>query len=94
MYVATDNPDAMSLLQQVCVRDTIALQKPIGGLIFIGHFLKKSPGIDGSSAERDLRLKASYGSSPPCIRGCELLIIIAGGVVGSVLCVATHCGYP
>ena len=41
-------------------------RRPIGCLIFIGHFLHKSPMISGSSAERDLQLQASYGSLPPC----------------------------
>jgi len=41
-------------------------RRPIGCLIFVGHFRKKSPIIIGSFAENDMQLKASHGLAPPC----------------------------
>ena len=42
-------------------------RRVIGCLILIGHFPLKSSIISGSFAKNDPQLKASYGSSPPCI---------------------------
>ena len=41
-------------------------QRPIGCLIFIGHFPQKTLIISGFLAENDLQFKAFYGPLPPC----------------------------
>ena len=48
----------------------IGWRRCIGCFIFIGHFPQNCPIIDGSFAERDLQLQASYGSSTPCMCKC------------------------
>jgi len=42
-------------------------RRPMGCLIFIGHFPQKSSIISGSLAEDDLQLETSYGSWPLCM---------------------------
>jgi len=60
-----------------CVKHT--LWYPVQGGEFIGHFPQKNPILSGSFAKIDLQLKASYGSSPPCMHHTQ------------VLCARTNC---
>ena len=55
IYIAT--------LHKVCTE----WQRSIGCIIFVGHFLRKSPRIRGSFAKKDLKLKASYATWAPCM---------------------------
>jgi len=55
-----------SVLQCVGMFMYTGWRRPIGCLIFTGHFQQKSPIICGSLAENDMQLEASYGSSQPC----------------------------
>jgi len=41
-------------------------RRPVRCPVFRGRFPQKSPMVSGSFAKKDLRIKTSYGSSPPC----------------------------
>ena len=60
---------------RTCIHKGTGWRRPRGRLILIGHFPKKSPIISGSFAESDLQLKASYGSSPPCMPASHPMMV-------------------
>ena len=63
-------------------------RRPIECLVFLGHFLKKSPMISVSFVTNDLQLEASCWSSPPC--NCVGLMNFTGVTWPIQMCDMTH----
>jgi len=71
-------------------------QRPIGYLIFTGHFLPKKPRISGSFAENELQLKASCASTSLCTSSMRVKVTHGSGWNDFTLCLsrahmAEHC---
>jgi len=68
MYIFTHTPLCIHTL--IHRKPTASTWRPTGCLIFIGHFPQKNPIINGSFAENDRQLKASYRLHP--LDSCSL----------------------
>jgi len=64
-HIAT-HCNALPIQTYVFSTDSTGWRRPIGFLIYLSHFLQKSPIISGSFAKRDLQRQASYAFWPPC----------------------------
>jgi len=69
----------------------IEWRKPIGCLIFWGHFPQKRPIMSGCFLERDLQIKASYAPLSPCIEICCSVLQCVAVCCSVLQCVAVRC---